>query len=876
VSDWSEGLRAALESGDADRMHASLANLPSQVMIAAVPLLAERGQQCVAAGDFAQSLVYLTQLVEIAPDSVEWLQRRARVYLHLGRPALALSDAKRIVEVQSESPLGLELMALAYEQLGEKIRALTTYRRMIGQEAADEELRSRIATLERQLLQEALTKTPDPDAPTKPSRASPPSVPSVAFDPTSIGRIPTSSSGNTAMIDGLNRHLRRYSDLQAVGNTLSRIEDPLWMSTWDSALRSTKDQNVLFVGSELGVLALRAQSYGARRTVVVEESVQASRISSGMIQKNLLIRWHAEHSHLLASSSEDERRASFEDYVKGANLFLQDDRDASVSFARLIFANLDHSLLGTGIVKAIRKHRSQCAPDAQTVPRKAKIFAQAIQWTYPNSAFQLQQLNQLRWSLFPQPLDLPADAWVALTEVVNAGEIDFANFSEAVWPMSLPIHSSGDMDAILFWFELDLGAVILSNSPYSGLRCIKPAVQYCDSSKLIAGERLTLTVHLSETLLRFKAEPPTLKKRTDWLPSWYLLMVLDAERNAAYEAGIRRALDTDGEKTVLDIGTGCGLLAMMAAQAGADRVFACEKSPSIYRVGNQIIAANGLDRLVTMINKDVRSLCIPADMPERANIAVFELFDCSLIGEGVLHFLSYARSHLLQKEAKYVPKAAKVRAVIIERRVQNLWEMDLNLLNPFCFSSDFINVDAKHLQYRALCEPFDVFSFDFSEATAEPHEFSSRVKSVGRGIAGAVLFWFDLQIDEHRWISNSPASASTLHWKQALQFLPEIHVDENSQLPISASHDGSHLSFRWTAGEVPKEAFSKLPRVDPSWLREVTELDAESRGLLQHCLDHPSEYLRVAEVAQCFGVDPAAYGLDPKIAQRFASIFFQR
>lgn len=56
----------------------------------------------------------------------------------------------------------------------------------------------------------------------------------------------------------------------------------------------------------------------------------------------------------------------------------------------------------------------------------------------------------------------------------------------------------------------------------------------------------------------------------------YVDMLNDHERNEFYRKSIQELLKNLPNASVLDIGTGSGLLAMMAAQSGAKSVVACE------------------------------------------------------------------------------------------------------------------------------------------------------------------------------------------------------------------------------------------------------------------------------------------------------------
>ena len=142
------------------------------------------------------------------------------------------------------------------------------------------------------------------------------------------------------------------------------------------------------------------------------------------------------------------------------------------------------------------------------------------------------------------------------------------------------------------------------------------------------------------------------------------------------------------------------------------------------------------------------------------------------------------------------------------------------------------------------------------------------------GSVGAILFWFDLRLDADTVLSNAPDGDDALHWKQGLQFLPEARIAAGQTLPLVAHHNGSALRLQWRAEGLPTDAFSRMPRFDPRWLAASTELEQQTRNLLQHCAQHPDEFAKVARIAQRMAVDPARHDLDPVIAQRFMSMFF--
>lgn len=157
-------------------------------------------------------------------------------------------------------------------------------------------------------------------------------------------------------------------------------------------------------------------------------------------------------------------------------------------------------------------------------------------------------------------------------------------------------------------------------------------------------------------------------------------MLHDTERNQKYHLALKKAIDklhTRGLKAnVLDIGTGTGLLSMMAVRCGADSVTACEAFLPMAECALQIIEHNGMSndiRLLKRRSTDIRVGTGPNDLLERANILVTEVFDTELIGEGAIYTFNHAHEHLLEKDCIVVPDSATMYVQVVESSVAWAW-----------------------------------------------------------------------------------------------------------------------------------------------------------------------------------------------------------
>lgn len=125
-------------------------------------------------------------------------------------------------------------------------------------------------------------------------------------------------------------------------------------------------------------------------------------------------------------------------------------------------------------------------------------------------------------------------------------------------------------------------------------------------------------------------------------------------QNRKFSVALKKAIDkrhSKGEKAhVLDIGTGTGLLAMLAVRHGADSVVACEMFAPVAACASKIIEENGFSSKIKLVNKHSTSLTVgpDGDLTFKANILVSEVFDTELIGEGAIQTFNHAHAVLLE------------------------------------------------------------------------------------------------------------------------------------------------------------------------------------------------------------------------------------
>ncbi|MFM7199564.1 MAG: 50S ribosomal protein L11 methyltransferase [Myxococcota bacterium] len=236
-------------------------------------------------------------------------------------------------------------------------------------------------------------------------------------------------------------------------------------------------------------------------------------------------------------------------------------------------------------------------------------------------------------------------------------------------------------------------------------------------------------------------------------------MLADKVRLRAYHAAIQATV-RKGD-VVIDCGAGSGILSVMAAQAGAKKVYAVEAT-EFARVVKQVAADNGLAKKIEVIQEDFATV----ELPRRARVLVTETFGAWVLAEGALPDLYTCMARNLELDGVSIPRTFSLY-------LSPMKEAPAELMRPFVGRCEGVDLSCLRVEALGRAAQQVVPGSAVGPASfvgrfplrSELEELTAEVTV--QGPCEALCAWFTLELTGELTLSTSPDEPTT-SWKQTV------------------------------------------------------------------------------------------------------------
>ena len=274
--------------------------------------------------------------------------------------------------------------------------------------------------------------------------------------------------------------------------------------------------------------------------------------------------------------------------------------------------------------------------------------------------------------------------------------------------------------------------------------------------------------------------------RSAGVAKWYFTMVQDSRRHALYAEALRRVMPVDA--TVLDIGAGTGLFAMLAAREGAARVIGCECNPAVAAAATAIVAKNGYADRVTIVAKDALDLHVGADLAAPADMLLWDNLANNLIGAGGLKTVEDARARLLRPDAVIMPYRAEIMVGLMTHSGPADYAMgvvdgfDMTPFNDLGVSHDTPDRRVVALRSNGAA----IFDMDFTGPAIAPSQHEVTVRATAGSVHGIVQ-WIRFHLAED--IIYDTMDESVRAFELEVTPVEPFDVEDGQAIVICGRHD---------------------------------------------------------------------------------------
>ncbi|TVP49260.1 MAG: protein methyltransferase [Halomonas sp.] len=275
-------------------------------------------------------------------------------------------------------------------------------------------------------------------------------------------------------------------------------------------------------------------------------------------------------------------------------------------------------------------------------------------------------------------------------------------------------------------------------------------------------------------------------------PSWHYAMMNDKSRNEAIYSSIR-SLDLKN-KSVLEIGTGAGLVAMYFARCGAKHVYTCEMDKQLCEIAKQNIKHNNLEDKITVYNMSSTYLIDSNILNLTPDVIFTETLDCGIIGEGYERVAADIKK-IATQETIILPEIIKQYGFLVEstdineQNIANNEKMgaglNLELINRYS-TFTYFPVRYKNYKARTLTDVAEIGTYNYKDSFKKNKKI--RIKAYRSGTCHGLITYFHAKFGNHS-VTNDVRDNG--HWHQAFHpFLNAVNLVAGNDYLLGISAKG--------------------------------------------------------------------------------------
>lgn len=287
----------------------------------------------------------------------------------------------------------------------------------------------------------------------------------------------------------------------------------------------------------------------------------------------------------------------------------------------------------------------------------------------------------------------------------------------------------------------------------------------------------------------------------------HIAMLEDPVRKTAFQQGVRETV-REGD-VVLDLGTGSGILAITAAQAGARKVYAVEPAGTVH-LARSVAERNGFaDRI-----EFIRGWSPQLELPEPADVLLTDIVGNEALDMQIWETLDDARRRLLTDSPRLVPGALTAYATLTRipdtllnqhrvshehvTRWKDMYGIDFGPMadSESRRSIGFYERPETVQSWEFLSAPGELYEVDLLGDVPRALETACTLTANEEGVANGVAVHFTARLGPTTELSTAPwLGCARSHWYTAVWAFPEpVPVRKGQQVDLDYRYFGDGTS----------------------------------------------------------------------------------